>query len=118
LPELDAECIETGEPCADCVYGNPRRCPILGDPEYRSYLAFLRESNRRYYEQREMYRERLADILRRHKVPLHYQVVARIYADKHRDFPLTERGVYHHLGDTPGVAGLGSGIYVYRPDED
>lgn len=114
MSELDAECLTTGESCVDCAFGRPRYCPLLGDPEYRSFVLYMRDRNRLAFQASQRQHERLVRILRRHKRPLHYQIVARIYAEKFKDLPMTDRGVYRILSNDPDVIAMGDGVYRLR----
>ncbi len=73
------ECVRTeGDRCWDCPLEDPAACPIRGDPDYFDYLRWLRSR----YVARERLRVRrigaLRSILVRHKLPLHWQMVAKI----------------------------------------
>jgi hypothetical protein len=114
LSEIYAECLTTGEACLDCQYSQPRRCPLLNDPEYRSFLLYIRDRNRIAYQASLRQHERLLEILRRHKRPLHYQMIARIYSRKYSDLPITDRGVYSMLSQDEDVVAEGDGVYRVR----
>jgi len=73
------DCVEhEGTRCQVCLFEDWRTCPVLADPDYRSYLRWVWERQVEYYRQREKRIETLRRILATHKLPLHWEMVANI----------------------------------------
>ena len=73
------DCVLTeGVKCLDCPFGDPGACPVLQDPDVRSYLRWQGERTIEYYRDREKKIEALKRVFRNHRLPLHWEIVARI----------------------------------------
>ena len=114
MDDADAPCLDSELPCDACNYGNARRCPVRLDPEYRSYILALRTSRHLFQQEGEARRQRLVEILRRHRAPLHYQMAHRIYMRRYEDLPISDHAVYAILASHPDVEPLGGGVYKVR----
>ena len=64
--------------CADCMYSDLESCPVLRDPDALSYLRWLYERAEFARQIRARRIEILRDILTRHKLPLHWEVIAKV----------------------------------------
>ena len=77
--------VDEGTRCLVCPFGDWHTCPVLGDPDVRSYLRWRGERTIEYYREREQKIKRLLRILRIHKLPLHWEIIARIAQDETPD---------------------------------
>ena len=77
--------VDEGTRCIDCPFGDPRTCPLLQDPDLRSYLSFRGERALEYYQDREEKIAALRRVFRKHRLPLHWEIVARIARDEAPD---------------------------------
>ena len=62
--------------CYGCIAENLEECPVGSDPSYQSYLVVLRDSFIQHQKKRATRIELLQKILRRHKLPLHWEYIA------------------------------------------
>lgn len=62
--------------CDGCIGERLQECPIGSDSEYQSYLLFLRESGVEHERKRAVQIKVLQNVLRRHKLPLHWEYIA------------------------------------------
>lgn len=98
-----------GARCLDCPFGDWRRCPILLDPDVRSYLQWQGERTIEYYRDRERKLTALRGVFRNHKIPLHWEIVARIVQEEDpslfesprsiRNLLFLNQDIFHHDGD-------------------
>lgn len=58
--------------CYDCPVERASPCPVMDDPDYRSYLLYLRDRYLQYQRKRTKQIDVLRAILTRHKLPLHW----------------------------------------------
>lgn len=64
--------------CYDCPLDNVGTCPVRSDDDYCSYLLWLHD---RYVSQERQRRQRikiLKNILKKHRLPLHWEVLAAL----------------------------------------
>lgn len=64
--------------CYDCPLDGVSDCPVVSDQDYNSYLYWLRD---RYLLYKQQTRKRIAmlrTILKMHKLPLHWEVLAAL----------------------------------------
>ena len=64
--------------CYGCPLDDFKGCPIDQDGDYRSYLQWLQERYVRYEHIRQQRIKVLKSILKRHKLPLHWEVLAEL----------------------------------------
>jgi hypothetical protein len=108
------ECLDGTEPCLVCSYGDPSWCPLIGDNDYRAFLMLRRDTFHQQESAAENLRKQLVDVLRRNRLPLHYEVVHRIIADG-LDGPVpSPRAIYAVLSRDPNVEAVEPGVYRYR----
>jgi len=62
--------------CYDCIAAEIQDCPVGSDSEYRSYLRVLHESFFAHERKRTAQIKLLQNVLRRHKLPLHWEYIA------------------------------------------
>ncbi len=62
--------------CYDCIAAELQECPVGSDGDYRSYLLFLRDSFVAHESKRAAQIKLLQNVLRRHKLPLHWEYIA------------------------------------------
>lgn len=62
--------------CYGCIADELEECPVQSDPDYRSYLLFLRDSFVEHERKRVAQIKLLQNVLRRHKLPLHWEYIA------------------------------------------
>jgi hypothetical protein len=74
----------------------------------------MRDAGRQQLVLSQLLHGRLLEILERHKRPLHYQMIQRIYARRYDDHPLTDRGVYRILSNDPNIDVIDQGVYTLR----
>ena len=74
--------LREGTRCWDCRFGDYRDCPVLADPDVRSYLRWRAETTAEYYKDRAKKIAALETILLRHRLPLHWEVMAKIALDE------------------------------------
>jgi hypothetical protein len=60
------------------MYSDLESCPVLRDPDALAYLRWLYERAEFSRQIRARRIEVLADILTRHKLPLHWEVIAKV----------------------------------------
>lgn len=108
------ECLDDAPWCVVCPYGSESWCPILADESYRSYLLIRRQAFHQQQSEAEAFRSRLLDILRRHRLPLHYDVLHRILARQVEGVLPSPRAIYAVLARDPNVEAVEPGVYRYR----
>lgn len=110
------DCVLTeGLKCLDCPFGDPDACPVLQDPDVRSYLRWQGERTIEYCREREEKIKRLRGIFRNHKLPLHWEIIARIAQDETPDLfdsPNTVRSLLFFNQDT--FQHNGGGVFELR----
>ncbi len=111
MDDIDAPCLDRDQPCEVCQHGDYRRCPVRLDQEYRSYLLAVRANQHLREQEAELRRHRVFEIVRKHRLPLHYQMVHRIYARQYKDNPISDHAVYAILSTDPEIEALGDGVY-------
>jgi hypothetical protein len=74
--------VHEGFRCWDCPFGDWRTCPVLGDPDFRSYLRWQHEREVLYRRRRGRRIQILTSILNKHKLSLHWELVAKIAMDE------------------------------------
>jgi hypothetical protein len=94
----------------DCLFWDPANCPILQDPEAAEYLKWVYERGAVYRSLREQRIARLEEILQRHGLPLHWEVIARIASSEApaifdspnitRQLLFSNDTIFHHAGDS------------------
>ena len=62
--------------CYGCIAEGIHECPVGSDVEYQSYLLFLRDSFVEHERKRAAQIKLLQNVLRRHKLPLHWEYIA------------------------------------------
>ena len=62
--------------CYGCIAEEIHDCPVGSDAEYQSYLLFLRDSFVEHERKRVAQIKLLQNVLRRHKLPLHWEYIA------------------------------------------
>lgn len=62
--------------CHGCIAEELHECPVGSDTEYQSYLLFLRDSFVEHERKRDAQIKVLQNVLRRHKLPLHWEYIA------------------------------------------
>ncbi len=62
--------------CYDCLAVGLQECPVGADGDYRSYLLFLYDSFVKHQKNRDVQIKLLQKVLRRHKLPLHWEYIA------------------------------------------
>jgi len=62
--------------CYDCIAAGLQECPVGSDADYQSYLLFLRDSFIEHERTRAAQIKLLQNVLRRHKLPLHWEYIA------------------------------------------
>lgn len=100
--------------CYDCPMEGAPRCPIRADPDYRSYLLWLRDRYVAYERRRIKQLKVLKTILKRHKLPLHWENLAILAVQEAPDLfdsAHSVRGLVYFNPDTfrtegDGVFGL------------
>ena len=77
------ECVRSeGSECFDCQFGDSTTCPLLAEPDMRSYYAYLAENQDRYLEKRQKKVEALRRVYENWAVPLHWEIAARIVMEE------------------------------------
>lgn len=72
-------CLLTEElECDDCPLTDCVPCPVNGDGDYRSYLLWLHDHHVAYQRVRQKRIEVLKTILEKHRLPLHWEVLAEL----------------------------------------
>ncbi len=100
--------------CPDCMYGDLESCPVLRDPDALAYLRWLYERAGFSRQIRARRIEILRDILTRHKLPLHWEVIAKVAleeapaffesANSVRNTLFLNQPIFRHQGE--GIFGL------------
>lgn len=113
MSALERLCLASGMDCGTCEFDSSA-CPIRADPDLHSYVRFMYDETLEKRREAELHLERCVGILRSHKGPLHYQMLYRIYRQRFRDHPITERAIYHLLSADSSVETLEPGVYRLR----
>lgn len=100
--------------CYGCPFEDVQSCPVTMDEDYCSYLLWLRDRYLEYEWLRQKRVRVLKEILRRHKLPLHWEVLAALAfraAPDLFDSANSVRGLVHFNPDifymeSDGVFGL------------
>jgi len=64
--------------CYDCPVEGASRCPVRAEADHRSYLLSLRDRYLAYKRKRVKQIKVLKTILKRHKLPLHWENLAKL----------------------------------------
>ena len=108
------ECLGDAPWCSVCAYGSQYWCPVIGDESFRSYLLMRTHGYHQQQAEAESLRGELVEILRRHRLPLHYDVVHRILSSQMEGTPPSPRAIYAVLARDPNVEAVEPGVYRYR----
>ncbi len=104
---------------ATCSFFDPACCPLRRDSELRYDLRLLLDMSLERFAaaaaaKQQLVRAVLAE-LRTHGRPLHYTVLSRMVADRHRYLYVTESRVLGTLKSFPGIfEKTGEGVYQVR----
>jgi hypothetical protein len=100
--------------CSDCIFGDIGSCPVVLDPDSLAYLRWLYERAGVSRQIRAKRIEILRDILRRHRLPLHWEVIAKVALEEApalfesvnsvRNTLFLNQSIFSHQGE--GVFGL------------
>jgi len=117
IPTKDAKCMASGSfsvvGCEDCMDGF-FPCPCRADPDYRSFLQFKYEYDKNFRRTKARLAIVAADVLRTHRVPLHWEVLCQIIQGRFPEKRYKNVLIYQALRDnmhlfvtvSPGVYAL------------
>ena len=89
--------------CYDCIAEELHKCPVGSDGEYQSYLLFLRDSFVEHKRERAVQIKLLQNVLRRHKLPLHWEFIALLTIKDAPDIFVSPQSVRGLLYFNPDV---------------
>ncbi len=99
------ECLGTKSKCKSCVFFDPRNCQLRLDASLRQELKTLLDVERERYEAQLRRQKALIHAVRQelqaHGRPLHYEVLARIVAERHPKLKITEASVLRIMSYHP-----------------
>ena len=79
--------------CYGCIAEGLQECPVGSDADYRSYLLFLHDSFVKHERKRAAQIKLLQNVLRRHKLPLHWEFIALLAIKKAPDLFVSPQSV-------------------------